>query len=148
MLIAGCGPPPEPPEPTLPATPTSTATGSPPPTFPGEVPTFEPTAPSGEFSEQFAVDCGGEPSGDEVIDLLRAEDVVAAGADAEVTDGPRCSGTWQYTVVTVPDLDPLQVVTEGEPGDLELVTAGTDVCTPEIRIQAPPGIQSAAGCAF
>lgn len=146
LLSAGCGPPPEPPATSLPPPPPTSATGGPPPTFPGGVPTFQPTLPSGEFSEQFAVDCGGEPSGDDVIALLRDEGVLDADVEAEVTDGPRCSGTWQYAVVSVPRLDPLQVVTQGEPDDLELVTAGTDVCIPEVRIQAPQGIRTAAAC--
>jgi len=109
-------------------------------------PTAGAGIPSGGFSDQFAVDCGGEPSGEEMIALLVDEEVLDADANARVTDGPRCAGTWQYAVVSVPSLDPLQVVTQGEPDDLELVTAGTDVCTPEVRIQAPQGIRTSAAC--
>jgi hypothetical protein len=147
LLIAGCGPPPEPPD-TPPPPPPTSFTGSPPPTFPGVPPTGGTSLPSGGLGEQFAIDCDGEPSGAEVIAVLRDEGVLDANVEAEVTDGPLCAGTWQYAVVSVPDLDPLQVVTQGEPDDLALVTAGTDVCTPEVRIQAPQGIRTAAACAI
>jgi hypothetical protein len=144
LTLAGCGPPPQPPPSPTPIPPPAT-TASPAPTFPIAPPTAGPL-PSGGFAEQFAVDCGGEPSGEELLALLRGEGVLDAGTDAEVVDGPRCAGTWQYAVVSVTDLDPLQVVTEGDPDDLDLVAAGTDVCTPEVRIQAPPGIREAAAC--
>jgi hypothetical protein len=93
-----------------------------------------------------AIDCGGQPDQAELLDLLRTEGMLSGDAEAEVVTGPLCAGGWQYSVVRVPDLDPLQVVTRGEPGDLALVTAGTDVCTVEVRIQAPPGIRDAAAC--
>jgi hypothetical protein len=144
-LLVGCGPPPQPPEPPS-GSPPSTATVSPGPTVPPTAPTGAPVSPSPGFGEQTAVNCAGEPAEDEVLALLRDEGVLGGGADAEVVEGPLCSGTWQYTVVSVPDLDPLQVVTRGEPDALELVTAGTDVCSVEVRIQAPPGIRGAAAC--
>ncbi|MFC7764406.1 hypothetical protein ACFQY4_45335 [Catellatospora bangladeshensis] len=59
---------------------------------------------------------------------------------------PVCAGTWQYTVVSIPDREPLQVVTKGAPAVLEVVTAGTDICTIEVRNFAPPGIRIAASC--
>jgi hypothetical protein len=145
LLLAGCGPPPEPPAPPTPV-PAPAPTASPAPTFPIQPPTGGPGLPSGGFGEQFAIDCAGAPDDDAVLAVLRDEGVLEADSDAEVVDGPRCAGTWQYAVVRVADLDPLQVVTRGEPDDLELVTAGTDVCTPEVRIQAPPGIRDAAAC--
>jgi hypothetical protein len=145
LLLAGCGPPPAQPAPPTPIPPPAT-TASPVPTFPIAPPTGAPGLPSGGFGEQFAINCGGEPSGEDVLALLRAEGVLDANTQATVTDGPRCAGTWQYAVVSVEDLDPLQVVTSGDPDDLELVAAGTDVCIPEVRIQAPPGIRDAAAC--
>jgi hypothetical protein len=60
--------------------------------------------------------------------------------------GPLCSGTWQYTVVAVPDHEPLGVVTKGPVNALVLVTAGTDVCSDAVRTAAPPGITTAAHC--
>jgi hypothetical protein len=146
VVLAGCGPPPEPPATPGPLPPPATGTASPGPTFPGQPPGTGPALPSGGFGDQIAVDCNGEPGDDELLSLLVAEDLLGAGSDAEVVNGPLCAGDWQYAVVSVPDLDPLQVVSSGEPGDLELVAAGTEVCTPEVRIQAPPGIRAAAAC--
>ena len=54
--------------------------------------------------------------------------------------GPLCSGDWHYTVVEVPDREPVQVITMGS---LTLMEAGTEVCTPEIRVRAPAGIKAA-----
>jgi hypothetical protein len=65
-----------------------------------------------------------------------------------VTEGPLCAGTWQYTKVSRPDAEPIDVVTRGAADALALVTAGTDACTSgEVRAAAPPGIRSALGCA-
>lgn len=148
LLAAGCGTPPElteqrrhvPPPPSSPTTdPTPPATAGP----PGLPP--PPTVGPG-FPEEIAMACAGRPSGEELVALLRAEGLLPSGAEAEVVDGPYCSGSWQYVVVGVPDRDPLHLVTEGEPGDLTLVTAGTDVCTVEVRLRAPTGIRGAAAC--
>jgi hypothetical protein len=147
VLLAGCGPPPDPPDPDPPppppATPTGTVPVSPGPAFPGG---GGPGDTSPGFGENVAVGCADEPGDGELLDLLRGEDLLGANTDANVVDGPLCAGTWQYAVVSVPNRDPLRVVTRGEPDDLELVTAGTDVCIPEVRIQAPIGIRNAAGC--
>lgn len=59
---------------------------------------------------------------------------------------PVCSGTWHYTVLEVPDREPLQVLTKGDPAALTLVAVGTDVCTVDVRRQAPTGILLAASC--
>jgi hypothetical protein len=148
VLLAACGRPPEVGESPTPQSPPATApaTSTVNPTAPGTaIPTVGPSGSPG-FSEDFAQPCGGEPSDGELLALLRDEGLLDQGSGAEVAEGPLCAGDWQYAVVTVPDLDPLLVVTQGEPDNLELVTAGTDVCTPEVRIQAPPGIRSAAAC--
>ena len=100
-----------------------------------------------KFPEGLAMPCAGRPGGDQIVAVLRrSPGVLAPGANPTVATGPLCAGTWQYTVVTQPNLDPLQVVTSGAPGSLTLVTAGTDVCTPEVRTGAPQGILSAAHC--
>ncbi|HLV58573.1 MAG TPA: hypothetical protein VKY81_06850 [Natronosporangium sp.] len=142
-VVAACGEPPQvAPTPTGPLLPgprtPGPATPPPPPTsgVPGTV-----TPPAGR-----AVDCAGNPSAEEVLDLLREEALLTSDADVTVADGPRCDEDWQYTLIEVPGLDPLQVVTSGKPGDLELVTAGTDVCTVEVRVRAPDGIRAAASC--
>ena len=57
-----------------------------------------------------------------------------------------CSGTWQYTVLNLPDRDPFIAVTEGRPGSLRLITAGTNPCTAAVRGAAPPGILGAIDC--
>lgn len=147
VVVAGCGRPPGlddagsggPPVPG-----TGAPSGSP-PAFPGPS-VGSPGGPGLSPGPGLAVDCAGEPDRDEVLALLRAEQVLGANADAQVVEGPLCADGWQYSVVNVPDLDPLQVLTQGEPGDLELVTAGTDVCTVEVRLQAPPGIRDVADC--
>jgi hypothetical protein len=61
-----------------------------------------------------------------------------------VRTGPLCAGDWQYTVLAVTGHEELQVVTRGKPTELELVTAGTDVCGVEVRAAAPPGIRTLA----
>ncbi|QSB14956.1 hypothetical protein JQS43_00735 [Natronosporangium hydrolyticum] len=150
LLLAGCGEPPgldddAQPPPTAPPPPPPTPTGpgwddlTPPPELPG-------SPGDGGFPDEIALGCDGRPGPAALIELLQAEGLLAASDDAEVVEGPFCSGTWQYAVIAVPDRDPLQVVTQGEPDALELVTAGTDVCTVEVRIQAPAGIAGAAAC--
>jgi hypothetical protein len=150
LLLTACGAPPElgedPGEPVPPPTPASTS----PPVLPDPVPPGGPgTFGPGGFPEEIAISCEsgpGSPEADELLALLRSEGMLAPGVDAEVTEGPLCSGDWQYAVVTVPDRDPLQLVSRGRAGDLELITAGTDVCSVEVRFQAPPGIQGIAAC--
>ncbi|MPZ27393.1 MAG: hypothetical protein GEV12_13520 [Micromonosporaceae bacterium] len=147
LLLAGCGPPPGlDDDPRGPAGSGAPTTGASSPAFPPNTAIGPSGGPGLSPAEGAATDCAGQPDGEEVLDLLRDEEVLGTGAEAEVVEGPLCADTWQYAVVNVPDLDPLQVVTRGEDGDLELVTAGTDVCTVEVRIQAPPGIRDAASC--
>ena len=147
LLVAGCGVPPELAEqrrgvPSPRTVPTETPSPGPIPTMINPPP---PTAPP-RFPEEIAMACAGRPAAEEMVALLRAEGLRPADAKAEVVDGPYCSGSWQYAMVEVSGRDPLQLVTEGEPGDLTLVTVGTDVCTVELRLQAPAGIRSVAAC--
>jgi hypothetical protein len=130
--------------------PSAGATGtSPSPTaMPSRSPNPAPS-PTGTpvFDERTAVPCAGHPSGEQIIALLRRTGgFIPSGANATVTTGPMCAGTWQYTVVAVPDRDPLHVVTKGAPTALELVTAGTDVCTVDVRALAPAGIRAITRC--
>jgi len=155
--LAGCGTPPElrpgpgtpVPRPATPsptggpsALPTGVPTNggqSPAPTASGSV------APS--FAEGYAASCNGYPSGNQVIALLRRTGGLLPGSGTvPVTTGPLCAGTWQYTVLAVPNHDPLAVVTKGTPEQLTLVTAGTDVCSIPVRTAAPAGILNAALC--
>lgn len=148
--LAACGPPPEYPAasgtPSPRLTPPALPTAAPGTLAPLPTRLPAPAGPPSGFPDDRAVRCGGRPDGDQVLALLRREDLLGPGLDARVTDGPLCAGDWQYTVVTVPDRDPLRVVTRGEPDDLTLVTAGTEVCTVEVRVQAPSGIRTVADC--
>jgi hypothetical protein len=126
--------------PTLPALPPPPPPTSPPP------PLVDESTPTPGFAADVAVDCLGQPTGTQVTALLRARSVLTAGASARVTTGPLCAGDWQYTVVTVTGREPLQVVSQGEPTALTLVTAGTDVCSTAVRGQAPPGILALTHC--
>jgi hypothetical protein len=146
---AACGAPPNVAPSPAPPVPPGTASPSPSasPTPSPLVPTL-PTVPSPTgFPDTYAVSCEGKPSGQQIIRLLRRErGLLPDGVRATVDSGPLCSGTWQYTVVVVTGREPLAVVTEGEPGDLRLVTAGTNVCSIPVRTEAPIGIRTAAAC--
>lgn len=154
VALTGCGAPPELtqrrgfPVPSPSQSPTSST-----PTASGHTPTAPPTPaapsvpPAPTFGEFTAVDCAGRPSGDQVISFLRRTSrLLPAGVRVTVATGPLCAGDWQYTVLQIRDreLDPLQVVTNGAPGTLDLVTAGTNVCNAEVRATAPYGIRSLA----
>jgi hypothetical protein len=99
------------------------------------------------FPESYVVSCAGRPSADQVIAVVRRQpSLLPSGASVTVTNGPLCSGTWQYTVLTVTDREPLQVVTRGAPLSLTFVTAGTDVCTIDVRTGAPVALLTIANC--
>jgi hypothetical protein len=94
-----------------------------------------------------AVSCAGSPSVSQVIAALRRDrDILPAGVTPKATTGPLCATTWQYTVLSLPDREPLQVVTRGSGGSLAVVTAGTYVCSSAVTDAAPPGILTAARC--
>ena len=76
--------------------------------------------------------------------LRRSTELLPTGAQVTVRVAPRCAGTWQYTVVQIPNREPLQVITEGSPTSFSLVTAGTDVCVIPVRVGAPAGIRTLA----
>jgi len=110
-----------------------------------------PTLPAGPttpvFPEHTAVPCAGHPTGQQIVALLRrTTSLLPASGTVTLGTGPLCSGTWQYSILLVPEHDPLQVVTEGAPSSLRLVTAGTDVCTIAVRATAPAGIRAVTQC--
>jgi hypothetical protein len=109
-------------------------------------PVRTPATSATGFSGQVAVGCNGKPSGEQVISLLRRRGVLTAQSRATVTTGPLCSGTWQYTVVSVPGADPIAVVSRGAPNALTLITAGGNPCTAKVQVEAPEGIRSALHC--
>ncbi|GAA5189413.1 hypothetical protein GCM10023322_42200 [Rugosimonospora acidiphila] len=98
------------------------------------------------FADDTAVSCAGQPSADQVIGKVRGAGLVTGDTKLTVQLGPLCAGSWQYTIFEVADREPLQVVTEGQPSALTLVTAGTDVCSTVVFGQAPPGIINVAQC--
>ncbi|MFG3706901.1 hypothetical protein ACGF7U_19535 [Micromonospora sp. NPDC047670] len=148
LPVTGCGTPPELRQaaptvaPTRAAVPPPVGTPSPAPTLPpatGPTGAGTPTADPGLV----AVPCPGGPSGKRVIDLVRGRGgVLPDGARVRVRTGPLCAGGWHYTMLDVTGHEALQVVTEGRPGAPRLVTAGTDVCTAEVRAAGPPGIRT------
>jgi hypothetical protein len=150
LFAAGCGSPPElrPPDVTAAPSPPVTAPATTPPalpTLPVTPSTSSPPSPTG-FAEAVAVPCAGRPGARQVITVLRRAGLLSSSANASVTSGPLCAGTWQWSVIEVAGREPLQVVTRGAPGALRLVTAGTDVCSIPVRTGAPAGIRAAASC--
>lgn len=150
LLTAGCGTPPELRRPggKLPS-PTVTVTS------PGRTgpPSTGVTTPGGASSspipttvgtDPVAVPCAGRPTGRQVVELLRRTGSLPQRAQVTVTGEPVCADDWQYSVVQVPNREPLQVISNGRPEDLMLVTVGTDVCDARIRALAPTGIRMLA----
>jgi hypothetical protein len=147
LVVAGCKAPPDLESRGNPVpVPSVTRTTTPP--FP---PGFTPAAPASPlmpspspsispFPLYTAVACGSKPTADQVINLVRGETPIRPSG---AITGPLCAGTWHFTVLRVPDREPVEVVTRDS---LKLVAVGTDVCTAEVKLQAPAGIQTAADC--
>jgi hypothetical protein len=145
--LAGCGAPPEldrrtdrPAPPTATGTPSATATASPAPT-PSAAPPLPTATPD---TGTVAVACRNGPSKDRIIRLVRGAAGVLPNGGVTVRTGPLCADDWQYAVLAVSGYEDLTVVTRGRPEALTLVTAGTDVCTIEVRTSAPTGIRTLA----
>jgi hypothetical protein len=151
--LAGCGTPPElRPQPgsSVPQppseSPSDSSSGEP---AIDELPPPSPAAtasPAPSFAEEYALPCEGNPSSDEIIALARRAGLLPRTGAVTVAKGPVCAGSWQYTIVNVPGKEPLQIVSRGTPDNLTMVTAGTDVCTIQVRTEAPAGIRNAAFC--
>lgn len=116
------------------------------PTPPAQLP--GPAPATGALPQPPAPACADRSTGAQVVAALRRDRtlLLPSGATPTITTGPLCAGSWQYTVVSVPDRDAIQVVTRGDPGRLTVVTAGTYVCEPQVVSAAPAGILSAAHC--
>ncbi|MEO3776803.1 hypothetical protein ABGB16_08110 [Micromonospora sp. B11E3] len=146
VTLGGCGVPPELLQPAQ--SPSPTAAGASPTPGPSTAPTVTPppfAPPTTAAPDLVATDCRNGPSGDRVVSLLRGSGgVLPRSAGVRVRRGPLCAGDWQYTVLRVTGHEELQVVTRGRPGALKLVTAGTDVCTIEVRVSGPVGIRALA----
>ncbi|MDG4822089.1 hypothetical protein O7635_09510 [Asanoa sp. WMMD1127] len=151
LVAAGCGTPPElnPPGTAVPR-PTATASATPtvlPPPLTPQPSTSTPQQPTPTtttgFPDSPAVACGGRPSAAQVISLLKRRGLLASSYRGRVTVGPMCAGTWQWSVLDTAN-GPLQAVSRITGNTLRLVTAGTDVCSIEVRAGAPAGIRAAA----
>ncbi|MEU1588631.1 hypothetical protein [Micromonospora sp. NPDC005710] len=148
--MAGCGAPPglgEPTSvPTHSATPATPGPSTAPPTPPATAPTLGTATPtSTPDAGLVATPCRNGPTGQRVLQLLRGRaGVLPANVRVQVRTGPLCAADWQFTVLAVTGHEELQVVTRGTPGALVLVTAGTDVCTIEVRATSPAGIRTLA----
>ncbi|MFR9774565.1 hypothetical protein ACL02O_00705 [Micromonospora sp. MS34] len=143
LALAGCGAPPELRQVATPVVAPS-AVPTPTPSATPAAPTT-PAAPAQSPSDPAAKPCASGPTGDRVVLLLRGRArVLPRDVRVTVRSGPLCAEDWQYTVLTVSGHEELQVVTRGKPTDLELVTAGTDVCSVEVRAAGPPGIRALA----
>jgi hypothetical protein len=146
LLTAACGAPPgvaargvDVPEPS--SKPPQPTTGLPPGYTPRAIPSSTPMPTP--FPEYTAVDCAGRPTKDQVIAVVKRETNINP---SDAIAAPLCAGTWQYTVLSVPGRDPVQVLTRSGESGLVLVAAGTDVCSLDIQHQAPSGIFAAANC--
>lgn len=150
--LAGCGTPPELRDAAPGAAATAAGTPAPATTGPPAAPTAPPAPtvppvapPTSAGSDLVATPCRNGPTGDRVIALLRGtRGVLPPSVRVRVRTGPLCAGEWQYTVLRVTGHEELQVVTRGRPGAPRLVTAGTDVCTVEVRVAGPTGIRTLA----
>jgi hypothetical protein len=106
--------------------------------------TTRPSAPG--FSEYVATSCNGRPSANQVIAVVRPKLNLGANVQITVTRQPTCAGTWQYTVLSVPEHEPVHAVTRGDPAALTVVAAGSNPCIPAVRVSAPSGLRSVLGC--
>lgn len=145
VVLTGCGVPPEL-EQGATSTPSPTVTGSPSSTPSPTLPLPPPVLPTTPLtSGAVAVACRNGPSEAQVLRLVRGSaGVLPADSRVRVSRGPLCADDWQYTVLAVTGYEDLTVVSRGKPGSLQLVTAGTDVCTIEVRTGAPDGIRTLA----
>ena len=124
------GGPPGYPVPVYPTAPTTTATPSPSPTR-----STPPPAPV----------CRGGPTKAQVLNVIKGKPGIP-DEPLEVRFGPYCAGSWQLAIVglvgeTADEAEQLLVVTTGRPTSLQLVAAGTDVCTDRVEDDAPAGIR-------
>lgn len=99
------------------------------------------------FSDSNVVPCNGTPTGAQVIAVVRRQpSLLPSGATVTVQTGPMCIGTWQYTILVAAGREPLQVLTKGVSPAISFVTAGTDVCTVDVRATAPVALLDLASC--
>jgi hypothetical protein len=143
--LAGCGVPPD----LAPSPGTQVPIPSAAPQASGPYPpgfTPRPTGPvvsTTPFPEYTSVSCNGKPTGDQVVALVKQK--TAISPSKPITQ-PVCAGSWHFTVLEVPNREPLQVLSKTDATGMQLMAVGTDVCTVDVRRQAPTGILLAASC--
>ncbi|MET7418124.1 hypothetical protein [Dactylosporangium sp. NPDC005555] len=99
------------------------------------------------FSDAYVSQCNGRPTGEQVIAAVRkARPGLPTGSGLTVKTGPLCAGVWQYTILTVTNSEPLQIMSKGAPASLTIVTAGTDPCSVEVKATAPLALLRTADC--
>lgn len=115
------------------------------------VPTEAPLTKSPTPTPAHAAKCSGQPTGAEILALIKGKAGIPKKT-LQVQDGPFCADTWAFTTVKLAgsgsgDQEPLSVVTSGKGSTLTLITAGSDVCNPQVQASAPAGIRVLA-CGF
>jgi len=121
------------PPPTLPpvvTTPPRTTTTTPPTTR-----TTPPSLPPAK--------CTNGPTKAQVLAVLKGLPGIP-DKELVVTEGPFCSGSWQFAAVRIAGetkAEQLFVVTTGTPTALKVIEAGTDVCSTEVQTKAPAAIR-------
>ncbi|MFF5054500.1 hypothetical protein ACFY1S_15090 [Micromonospora sp. NPDC000663] len=149
-LSTGCGAPPglatPDAQPSTTGSPTAAPTRTPAAT-PSTVPSVPPlrTPSATPDAGLVATPCRNGPTGQRIVQLVHGRaGVLPPSVRVQVRTGPLCAADWQYTVLEVTGHEELQIVTRGRPTAPELVTAGTDVCTIEVRATGPTGIRTLA----
>ncbi|PRY27268.1 hypothetical protein [Pseudosporangium ferrugineum] len=116
------------------------------PYTPPPVVTTPPTTSPATPAPPPAPKCTGGPSPAQIVAVVEGTAGIP-DRELKVIDGPFCSGTWQFATIEIvarrgeEKYEPLFVVTTGSPAALQLVEAGTDVCSKRVRDDAPPGVR-------
>jgi hypothetical protein len=173
VLLSACGEPPQalptaPPyvpgsaasvAPALTTPPPATPTLPPPPlTYPTypvvttTITTVPPTTTSPTPTPSHAPACVGEPTGAQILTLVKAQKKGVPTEPLKVDQGPFCAGEWSFTTVEIvgkdeDQLEPLLVLATGKGATLTFVAAGSDVCSNRVQTTAPAGIRVLA-CGF
>ncbi|MFI5495524.1 hypothetical protein [Actinoplanes sp. NPDC051859] len=127
---------------TLPAAPPVVVPALPqPPPGAGTTPTFATPVPA------TAPLCGSAgPDGAQVVAVVQGTTGIP-DRTLKAVAGPFCANGWQFTTIDVVPragekrFEPMFVVTTGKPAALTLVEAGTNVCSQQVRQDAPTDIR-------
>jgi hypothetical protein len=107
-------------------------------------PSAAPLTKSPTPTPAHAAKCSGEPTGAQILALVKKQDGIPKKT-LQVREGPFCADTWSFTVLKLAgvsgDQEPLNVVASGSGSSLAFITAGSDVCNPQVQSSAPAGIR-------